>query len=51
MCDFYGELQRAKQDCFASTLVIAASIIAEAGLARVDMSKPLPRLTSVVEIA
>lgn len=40
--------QRQKQDRFASTLVISASIIAAVRLARDDISKPSPRLTSVV---
>jgi hypothetical protein len=39
---------RRKQDRFASTLVIAASIIAAVRLARDDISRPSPRLTSVV---
>ena len=39
---------RQKQDRFASTLVIAASIIAAVRLARDDISRPSPRLTSVV---
>ena len=40
--------QRQKQDRFASTLVISASIIAAVRLARDDISRPSPRLTSVV---
>lgn len=41
--------QRRMTDRFASTLVIAASIIAAVRLAREpDISKPSPRLTSVV---
>jgi hypothetical protein len=40
--------QRQKQDRFASTLVISASIIAAIRLARDDISRPSPRLTSVV---
>ena len=39
---------RRKQDRFASTLVIAASIIAAVRLARDDIGRPSPRLTSVV---
>jgi len=35
-------------DRFASTLVIAASIIAAVRLAREDISKASPRLTTVV---
>jgi hypothetical protein len=50
-----GEMHRAisrdeqegrKQDRFASTLVIAASIIAAVRLARDDISRPSPRLCS-----
>jgi hypothetical protein len=41
--------QKPITDRFASTLVIAASIIAAVRLAREpDISRPLPRLTSVV---
>jgi hypothetical protein len=40
--------QRLKQDRFASTLVISASIIAAVRLARDDISRPSPRLSSVV---
>lgn len=40
--------QRQKQDRFASTLVISASIIAAVRLARDDISRPSPRLTSVI---
>jgi len=40
--------QRQKQDRFASTVVISASIIAAVRLARDDISRPSPRLTSVV---
>jgi hypothetical protein len=41
--------QRRMTDRFASTLVIAASIIAAVRLAREpDISRPSPRLTSVV---
>jgi hypothetical protein len=39
---------RQKQDRFASTLVIAASIIAAVRLARDDISRPSPHLTSVI---
>lgn len=56
--DLMGEMKRAiaweeqdkrKQDRFASTVVIAASIIAAVRLARdADISRPTPRLTSVV---
>ncbi len=43
------EEQRRMTDRFASTLVIAASIIAAVRLARdQDISRPSPRLTSVV---
>jgi hypothetical protein len=42
------EQERRKQDRFASTLVIAASIIAAVRLARDDISSPSPRLTSVI---
>jgi hypothetical protein len=50
-----GEMHRAisreeqegrKQDRFASTLVIAASIIAAVRLARDDISRPSPQLCS-----
>lgn len=40
--------QRQKQDRFASTLVISASIIAAVRLARDDISSPSPRVTSVI---
>jgi hypothetical protein len=40
--------QKFMTDRFASTLVIAASIIAAVRLAREDISRPSPRLTSVV---
>lgn len=52
-----GEMRRAigreiqeqqKRDRFASTLVIAAAIIAAVRLARDDISQPSPRLASVV---
>ena len=43
------EEQRSMTDRFASTLVIAASIIAAVRLAREqDISRPSPRLTSVI---
>jgi hypothetical protein len=42
------EEQRRMTDRFASTLVIAASIIAAVRLARDDISRPSPRLTSVI---
>lgn len=43
------EEQRRTRDRFASTLVIAASIIAAIRLARdQDISRPSPRLTSVI---
>lgn len=43
------ERQRQKQDRFASTLVIAASIVAAVRLARdADIRTPSPRLTAVV---
>jgi len=44
----WEEQQRREQDRFASTLVIAASIIAAVRLARDDISRPSPRLSSVV---
>jgi hypothetical protein len=40
--------QKRMTDRFASTLVIAASIIAGVRLARDDISRPSPRRTSVV---
>jgi hypothetical protein len=51
-----GEMRRAnareeedrKRDRFASTLVIAASIIAAVRLSREDISRPSPRLTATV---
>jgi hypothetical protein len=51
-----GEMRRAtareeeqrKRDRFASTLVISASIIAAVRLAREDISRPSPCLTSAV---
>jgi hypothetical protein len=42
------EEDRRKQDRFASTLVIAASIIAAIRLARDDISRPSPRVQSVI---
>jgi len=42
------EQERRTQDRFASTLVIAASIIAAVRLARDDISRPSPRTTSVI---
>lgn len=39
---------RQKQDRFASTLVIAASVIAAVRLARDDISRPSPRVQSVI---
>ena len=43
------EAERRLQDRFASTLVIAAAIIAAVRLARdADISRPTPRLFSVV---
>jgi hypothetical protein len=42
------EEERRMKDRFASTLVIAASIIAAVRLARDDISRPSPRLTSVI---
>jgi hypothetical protein len=51
-----GEMKRANafeeerriKDRFASTLAICASIIAAVRLARDDISRPSPRVTSVV---
>ena len=40
--------ERQKQDRFASTLVIAASIIAAVRLARDDIGRPSPRVQSVI---
>lgn len=40
--------RRQQRDRFASTIAIAASIIAAVRLARDDISKPSPRLQSVV---
>lgn len=42
------EKERRLKDRFASTLVIAASIIVPVRLARDDISRPFPRLFSVV---
>ena len=42
------EEERRKQDRFASTLVIAASIIAAIRTARDDISRPSPRIQSVI---
>lgn len=42
------EEDRRKQDRFAPTLVIAASIIAAVRLARDDISRPSPRIQSVI---
>lgn len=42
------EEERRKQDRFASTLVIAAAIIAAVKLARDDISRPSPRIQSVI---
>jgi hypothetical protein len=42
------EEDRRKQDRFASTLVIAASIVAAVRLARDDISRPSPRIQSVI---
>lgn len=44
----YEEQERRKQDRFASTVVIAASIIAAVRLAREDISTQSPRLLSAV---
>ena len=44
----YEERQGQIRDRFASILVIAAAIIAAVRLAREDISKSSPRLTSVV---
>jgi len=43
------ERQRQVSDRFASTLVIAASLIAAVRLARDDISKSSPRLTAIVQ--
>jgi len=42
------EQERKKQDRFASTLIIAAAIIAAVRLARDDISRPSPRVQSVI---
>lgn len=42
------EDERRRQDRFASTLVIAASIIAAVRTAREDIGRPSPRLASVI---
>ena len=42
------EEDRRRQDRFASTLIIAASIIAAVRLARDDISRPSPRVQSVI---
>ena len=42
------EEERRKQDRFASTLVIAASIIAAIRLVRDDISRPSPKIQSVI---
>jgi hypothetical protein len=42
------EEERRLKDRFASTLAISASIIAAIRLARDDISRPSPRLTSVI---
>jgi hypothetical protein len=42
------EQERRKQDRFASTLVIAASIIAAVRLARDNIGRPSPRVQSVI---
>lgn len=44
----YEEQERRKQDRFASTVVIAASIIAAVRLAHDDISTSTPRLLSAV---
>ena len=40
--------QKQKQDRFTSTIVIAAAIVAAVRLARDDISRPSPRVLSVV---
>jgi hypothetical protein len=42
------EAESRKRDRFASTLAIAASIIAAVRLARDDISRPSPRVQSVI---
>jgi hypothetical protein len=44
----WEERQRMKQERFASTVVIAAAIIAAVRLARDDISRPSPRLTAAI---
>jgi hypothetical protein len=44
----YEQRESQKMDRFASTLVIAASIIAAVRLARDDISKASPRVNTVV---
>jgi hypothetical protein len=44
----YEERQGQIRDRFASTLIIAAAIIAAVRLAREDISKSCPRLTEVI---
>jgi hypothetical protein len=43
-----SEEEQRKRDRFASPLVISASIIAAVRLARGDISRPSPRLTSTI---
>lgn len=42
------EQDRRNQDRFASTLVIAAAIIAAVRLARDDIGRPSPRITATI---
>ena len=42
------EQERRNQDRFASTVVIAAAIIAAVRLARVDISSPSPRVYAAI---
>jgi hypothetical protein len=44
----FAEQERRKQDRFASTVVIPASIIVAVRLAREDISTPTPRLLTAV---
>ena len=44
----FEEQERRKQDRFASTVVIAASIIAAVRLAREDIGTPSPKVLSTV---
>ncbi len=44
----YEEQELRKQDRFASTIIIASSIIAAVRLARDDISTPTPRLLSTI---